>query len=177
MSRRDAAKIAAIIALFLLIIPLLQSFFFRYTTDGNIRVDKEVKADFLPKSEKKIILLFFGYYGCGDICTPFLENLSLIYDSKEFLPYQKTVDFYFVNLNPRVKKHEPQDFANYFHKNFKGIYLSQEEIMHIDRNFGLYHAVSLQDKNEITHTDNLYLLERVGEKVVLREYYLNKIFE
>lgn len=173
---RKIIKITAVIALFLFIIPIFQSLFFKHATSGKIVVDKEIKADFLPKSDKKIILLFFGYYGCADICTPFLENLNHIYESKEFLPYKKTVDFNFVNLTPKVKRHEPNDFANYFNKNFIGIYLSEKEIMRIDKNFGLYHAVSLRDANEIEHTDNLYMLQVEDKKVVLKHFYLNKFF-
>ena len=177
MSRREIAKIAAVIVLFLLLIPIFQSLFFRHAISGKIAVNKEVKADFLPKSDKKIILLFFGYYGCADVCAPFLQDLNLIYESKEFLPYKNEVDFYFVNLNSKVKQHEPSDFANYFNKNFKGVYLLQKEIMLLDRNFGLYHAVSLRDENEIEHTGSLYILQKEGEKVILKYFYLNKFLQ
>lgn len=177
MLKREIVKIAAVIALFLFIIPIFQSLFFRHTTSHKITINKEVKADFLPQSEKKIILLFFGYYGCGDICTPFLENFNRIYESQEFLPYQKEIEFYFVNINPKIKKHEANDFASYFNKNFIGIYLSDQDIMRIDRNFGLYHATSLRDENEIEHTDNLYMLQREGKKVILKQFYLNKFLD
>ncbi len=105
------------------------------------------------------------------------QKFAWFIESKEFLPYKNEVDFYFVNLNSKVKKHEPNDFANYFNRNFIGIYLSKQEVMHVDRNFGLYHAVSLRDENEIEHTDNLYMLERDGEKVILKHFYLNKFLQ
>lgn len=174
MSRTSILKISVTIGVFLLFIPLLQSLFFQNSTNGKISIDREIEIPFLPYSDKKFSLIFFGYYGCGDVCTPFLQKLSTIYDSEDFDIYRREVDIYFINLNPEVKKHNPDEFAKYFNKDFKGIYLTRDEIMSIDRGFGLYHTTSLTNKGEINHTDNLYLIERDGKKLKLKEIYFSK---
>lgn len=174
MSRADILKTLAVTVVFLLFIPLFQSMAFQNSTNGKISIERDIKAPFLPYSDKKFSLIFFGYYGCADVCTPFLQKLGTIYDSYEFKSYKKEVDIYFINLNPEVKKHNPDEFAKYFNTDFKGIYLSKDEIMAIDREFGLYHTASLRDKNEINHTDNLYLLERNGIDLKLKRIYFNK---
>ncbi len=177
MSRADILKIIAVTVTFLLFIPLFQSLLFQNMADGKISINREIKVPFLPYSEKKLSLLFFGYYGCSDVCTPFLEKLSTIYESDVFKSYKKDVDIYFVNLNPAVKKHNPDEFAKYFNQNFQGIYLTHNEIMSIDREFGLYHTSSLRDKSKINHTDNLYLLEKSNGKFKLKHIYFSKLLK
>lgn len=176
MKKRDVLKIVAIFALFLLFIPLFQSMLFQETTAGKIHINKEIKVPFLQTSEKKLALVFFGYYGCADICTPFLEKMSKIYESDAFKPYRNDVDIYFINLNPDVKENNPDEFAKYFNSNFKGVYLTHDEIMKIDRNFGLYYANSLKNKYDMEHTDSVYLLEKNDTDFILKYVYFNKLF-
>lgn len=176
MKKRDVLKIAAIFALFLLFIPLFQSMIFQGTTAGKIYINKEIKVQFLNSSEKKLALVFFGYYGCADVCTPFLEKMSKIYESDSFKPYKKDIDVFFINLNPNVKKNNPDEFAKYFNSNFKGVYLTRDEVMKIDRNFGLYYAESLKNKYDMEHTDSIYLLKKNNIDFVLKYIYFNRLF-
>lgn len=133
-------------------------------------IEKEVKADFI-KSDKKFVLLFFGYFGCRDVCTPILEEMSKMYESKEFEELKESVDFVFVNLTPEVEAFEPDLFAKYFNNDFKGVYLSKSELFSMDRNFELYFARSLSDNSELDHTDNLYLIENNSKTKVLKSIY------
>lgn len=175
MKKKDILKIVAIFALFILFIPLFQSILFQETTAGKIYINKQIEVPYLHASEKKLALVFFGYYGCADICTPFLEKMSKIYESDAFSPYKKDIDIYFINLNPSVKKNNPDEFAKYFNSNFKGVYLAHNEIMKIDRSFGLYHAKSLKNKYDMKHTDSLYLLKKDNMDFTLKYIYLNKL--
>lgn len=133
-------------------------------------IEKEVKADFI-KSDKKFVLLFFGYFGCRDVCTPILEEMSKLYESKEFEDVKESVDFVFVNLTPEVEAFQPDLFAKYFNNDFKGIYLSKSELFKIDRNFELYFSRSLNDDTELNHTDNIYLIQNSKENKVLKTIY------
>lgn len=148
----------------------MQSLFFSQSFQGAMVIEKEVKADFI-KSDKKFVLLFFGYFGCRDVCTPILEEMSKMYESKEFEEIKESVDFVFVNLTPEVEAFQPDLFAKYFNNTFKGVYLSKSELFSMDRKFELYFARSLSDNSELNHTDNLYLIENNPKTKVLKSIY------
>ncbi|MDD2653362.1 MAG: SCO family protein [Sulfurimonas sp.] len=133
-------------------------------------IEKNVKADFI-KSDKKFVLLFFGYFGCRDVCTPILEEMSKLYESKEFEELRESVDVIFVNLTPEVDSFQPDLFAKYFNNAFKGVYLSKGELFSMDRNFELYFARSLSDDTELNHTDNIYLIKNNQNSKVLKSIY------
>lgn len=170
MSTRYKAVLLFFLFLFFSAIPLMQSLFFSKNSQGAITIEKEVKADFI-KSDKKFTLLFFGYFGCRDVCTPILEEMAKMYESKEFEEVKESVDFIFVNLTPEVEVFQPDLFAKYFNKNFKGVYLSKSELFAIDRNFELYFARSLSDDTELNHTDNIYFIQNDKESKVLKSIY------
>jgi protein SCO1/2 len=137
---------------------------------GTIQINKKVEAPFLH-SEKKIILLYFGYVGCEDICSPFLMKLSKLYDSKEFEKIRKDVEVIFVNLTPEVQTFQPELFAKFFNINFKGVYLTKREILNIDRNFALFFSQDLNEKTELNHTDYLYLIQNSNTTFFLKNIY------
>jgi protein SCO1/2 len=158
------------LAVFFLLLPFLQSFLFSSNKQGFIDVQKEVKVDFI-KSDKKFVILFFGYVGCTDVCEPLLKRLDSIYNSKEFEDIKEDVDFVFVNLTHEVEHYQPKLFANFFNDNFKGIYLSKKEIFNIDREFGLFFSRDLSDESQMNHTDYLYLIDNRTKTKVLKKMY------
>jgi protein SCO1 len=159
-----------LIFLFFITIPFLQSLIFSSNTEGAIKIDKEVKADFIY-SDKKIILLFFGYFGCKDVCTPLLYKLSDLYESQEFTTIKDEVDIFFINLTPEAEQDQPDLFAKFFNKNFKGVYLSKKDIFNLDRTFGVFFSRDLSDKTELNHTDFVYLIENNLNSKILKSMY------
>lgn len=133
-------------------------------------MDKEIKADYI-QSDKHIILVFFGYVGCEKVCMPILQNLAKLYASKTFDTFRGKIDIYFINLTPQIDPTAPDVFAKYFNKDFKGVYLSQKELFKIDRNFGVFFSKSIDDKEELNHTDNIFLLEKTTQHLTLKKIY------
>jgi protein SCO1/2 len=170
MKNKKTLFLIAFVVLFGLSVPFVQSLFFSGSSNGAIKIDKEVRADYVS-SQKHFSLLFFGYVGCRYVCTPDLQKAAALYESKEFAPFKNDVELYFVNLTPEVLPEQPDIFAKSFNKDFKGVYLNKKEVMNIDRSFGVYFAQSLKEKSEIDHSDNLYLIENKGEKKILKQIY------
>ncbi len=150
--------------------PLFQSLLFDADTQGSIEINKNIDAKFI-QSDKKIILLFFGYVGCADICTPLLQELSNLYTSKEFEIHQKDVEVLFINLTPEIDALQPDLFAKFFNKNFNGVYLSKKEILTLDRNFGLFFSQDLSDATQLNHTDYLYLIQNDKDIKTVKSIY------
>jgi protein SCO1/2 len=155
---------------FFLFLPFLQSFLFSSNKQGFIEVQKQVELDFI-KSDKKFIILFFGYVGCTDVCTPLLKRLDSMYNSKEFEDIKVDTEFVFVNLTHEIDSYQPKLFANFFNNNFKGLYLSKRGIFNIDREFGLFFSRDLLDESQMNHTDYLYLIDNRTKIKVLKKMY------
>ena len=158
------------LVLFFFTVPLFQSLIFSTHSDGTMHIDKEVHADFL-QSEKKYILLYFGYVGCAEVCTPFLDKLSTLYRSKEFHALKENTDIFFVNLTSKIEPSQADMFAKAFNKNFKGVYLSKKELFSLDREYGLFYSDDLSDTTALNHTDYLYLLENNKDSKLLKKIY------
>lgn len=159
-----------LLLLFFIAVPLFQSLIFSSNTGGAIYINKEIDTPYI-KSEKKNILIYFGYVGCADICTPFLSQLSRLYESEEFKTLKEDTDVFFINLTPNITPDQPDLFAKFFNKNFKGIYLSKREVLNIDKNFGLFFSEDLQDATELNHTDYLYLVQTKSDTKLLKSIY------
>lgn len=170
-------KTLGIITLFIFFfsIPFIQSFIFTSNNQGKIEINKSIKADYI-KSDKKYVLLFFGYVGCTDVCTPLLESLSTLYESKEFKDVKVDVDMIFVNLTHEVQEHQPELFAKFFNIEFKGVYLSRGETLDLDRTLGVFFSRSISDNTELNHTDFLYLVQNSNNtKVLINMYSIHPI--
>ena len=146
--------------LLMIIVPLLQSFLFSAHTAGKIEINQRINAPYLEDSDKELMLVFYGYVGCVKVCTPILQKLDDFYDSKEFVPYKRSVGLNFVNLMPELESHQPDSFAKSFNPQFIGRYLSHKELMNIDRTLGVFFSKNLSQPDEIDHSDHLYLIKR-----------------
>lgn len=158
--------------LLIFIFPLIQSLLFASRSSGKIEINKEITAPYLKSSQEGLMLVFYGYVGCAKVCTPILHQLDEIYGSKEFEPFRDNVGLKFVNLMPDLEPDQPALFAKSFNPRFSGIYLSQKELMGIDRELGVFFSKSIGNDTQIDHSDNLYLVEKEkGGRLVLKSIY------
>jgi protein SCO1/2 len=164
-----------LLALFFLLTPLLYSLLFSSSKKGVIRIEKNISAPFLDV-KRKFTLLFFGYVGCEDVCTPILQQLHNLHDSDGFTQFKKDVSFVFVNLTPEIDPAQADLFAKFFDTSFEGIYLSKKELFSIQRDFALYFSQDISDKMKINHTDYVYLLETTKQGLILHSIYATHPF-
>lgn len=155
----------AVLAILLLILfgmgaPLIFSAFFSTQVQGKIVVNRPIDAPYLQDGTQQLQLVFFGYVGCTKVCTPILQEMSSFYNSESFASLKPYVAFTFVNLMPEVESDQPQTFAESFNRDFRGVYLTQRQLMNIDRDFSLFFSKSISEAGEINHSDYLYLVHR-----------------
>ncbi len=153
--------------LLLVAVPLFQSFFFTHQSVGRIMIDQPIDAPYLKDGKKDLSLVFFGYVGCTRVCTPILYQIDDFYDSSLFAPLKPFVGVIFINLKPEVEIDQPKSFAQAFNPQFEGLYLTQKELMGIDREFSVFFSKSLSEKGEIDHSDHIYLIERKKSGIVV----------
>jgi len=143
-----------------------------YSMNASGRIDKNIslKFDFLEDENSSVVLLFFGYVGCGDICVPAMNELSRIYKQLD----KNKVKVYFINILNTTNKDAPHVYAKEFHDYFKGIYLDNIEIGKIAKKLNLA-LVKVNDK-EMGHTGHLFVLNSNNKKHTLEYIYTTRPF-
>lgn len=168
MNRTKKAVAALLFITLFVAVPLLQALLFSHQSKGKIERNVVVDATYLNPLSKPVQLLFFGYVGCENVCTPVLQELQYFYNSRAFQELKGQTGITFINLTPQVDKTQPEQFAQFFNVEFEGVYLNHRELMHIDRKFNLFFSSRLSDPDELNHGDSLYLVSRnaTGEYIL-----------
>jgi protein SCO1/2 len=163
---------------FMLLFVLLQNLLFSSThlQNSKLVVNKKIDSNILDSIKEQNIVLFFGYVGCVDICTPLLQELNAMYSSDAFQELQGSTAIVFVNLIPELKSDQAQLFASFFNDKFTGIHLSKKELYTIDRKFSLFYTPSISDKNELSHSDSIYFLKKENKALILKNIYMTHPF-
>lgn len=148
---------------------------FVYLIGDSGKVTKEISVDFkfLKKEEKPIVLLYFGYTGCSNICIMALNQINDLYKIID----NKKVSFYFINLLNNVEKNLTSGYAKSFNKQFKGLDFDKSSLLKITSKLKVNFAPSLLNKEEINHTGFLYLFEKKETKFVQKYVYTNTPFD
>ena len=149
-------------------IMILPSFF----TKGMSRIElkQDLELELVLDGSHDTELVFFGYSGCLDICTPRLEKLSSWYSA---LPEKRRKKFTlrFMDISTPEDKNLPDSFAKAFHPDFKGVFLDNNILRVYTKAFNVYFSKALMDNTEMDHTAHLYLIKKGAHAKQLRFIY------
>ena len=125
----------------------------------------EGKTFSLEDFRNKLLLIYFGYTFCPDVCPITLSNLKLL-----MLGLQEKADdvqVIFVSIDPERDTFEKlKDYVPYFHPTFIGLTGSESEIAAVAKK---YQTIYLKQKVEseagylIAHTDVVILVDQNGK--------------
>ena len=162
--------LAAVIIFFLILISIFITIAPTFFTKGVSRVSlhQNIDLSLILDTPKEIELVFFGYAGCTDICTPRLHNIAEWYQQSI---YKDEVQVRFLDISRPYDTFLPQLFAASFNKEFIGVYLKEDFLREYTKEFSVYFARSFRDEHEFDHTANLYLLKRSKNFKELRYIY------
>jgi protein SCO1/2 len=80
MQKKISATIIILVVIIVSILIMIIPTFF--TKDfSRTSLNKEFELPLILNDDKDIKLLFFGYSGCADICTPRMQDISTLYKS------------------------------------------------------------------------------------------------
>lgn len=121
--------------------------------------------------DKKLVLMFFGYTQCPDVCPLSLTNVARAI--KQLSPEQaEQVQAMLISLDP--KRDTPEVLANYvsfFNESFIGVTGTKEQIDDVVKQYGaVYRIVELKGsamEYGVDHSSRLYLIDKNGELVKL----------
>jgi protein SCO1/2 len=118
----------------------------------------------LSDQKGKIVLLFFGYTSCPDVCPTTLAELNLIMGKLG----RKTdlVQVIFVSVDPKRDTPEKiQEYVNHFNKGFVGLSGPIEELEKIWKDYGVFREEVQSDSALgyiVNHTARVYLIDMDG---------------
>tara|TARA_B100001123_G_scaffold398729_1_gene483044 strand:- start:13 stop:621 length:609 start_codon:yes stop_codon:yes gene_type:complete len=118
----------------------------------------------LEDFRNKVVLIYFGYTFCPDICPVTLSNLKLLMLGLE--ENTEDVQVIFISIDPERDNYEKlKDYVPYFHPTFIGLTGSVEDIAAVAKK---YQTIYLKQKVEseagylMGHTDVVILVDQNG---------------
>ncbi|WP_432381858.1 SCO family protein [Duganella sp. P38] len=119
----------------------------------------------------KVVVMFFGYTQCPDVCPTTMAEMSEV--MKQLGPQAEQVQVLFVTVDPQ--RDTQQLLAEYvpaFDKRFLGLYGSAEQTAAVGKEFKvIYNKVegSSKDNYSIDHTAASYVFDKQGKlRLLLR---------
>jgi len=155
----------------------------RHDFSGTILADAQPAAEIvgtnyagspfrLSDHRGKVILLFFGYTFCPDVCPLTLAEMKSVYAELSEEEMEHLV-FVFVSVDPeRDTLERLAEYVPFFHPDFQGVRVEGEALAALKENYWLSAEKVEHGKGEHTehytvmHNSSLYVIDKQG---VLRE--------
>ena len=136
-----------------------------YPTAPQIELIKSNGETFHLSDQKgKIVLLFFGYTSCPDVCPTTLAELKQVMDGLG--NKTKSVQVVFVSVDPeRDTPEKIQQYVEHFSKGFIGLSGSMDELQSIWSDYGVFREKVGSDSALgyiVNHTARTYLIDADG---------------
>src|SRR5256886_16641851 len=121
---------------------------------------QRTEADF----RGKLLLLYFGFTYCPDVCPTDLQSIGLTFD--QLGQAGERGQQLFVTLDP--DRDTPQHLANYvplFHPRITGLTAEASSIRQAARAYKVYYAKvpTARDEYTVDHSGYIYLMDRAGQ--------------
>jgi cytochrome oxidase Cu insertion factor (SCO1/SenC/PrrC family) len=126
--------------------------------NGRRRSDSEFRG--------KLMIVYFGYTFCPDVCPTDLMAITQALDALG--PLAGDIQPVFITLDPERDDQAMAEYLSAFHKNFIGLTGSPHEIREVANAYKVYYA-KVQDPQtgdySIDHSGVIYLLGRDGKYI------------
>lgn len=136
---------------------------------GDFTLNSALGPMSLGDLKGKVVLLFFGYTSCPDVCPMSLARISACLQGME--PHEaEEVRGLFVTLDPaRDTVDRVSEYAKFFHRNIVGLTGSVSEIDAVTSRYGVeYERLPAPDSPlgyTISHPTSIYLIDKEGTLV------------
>ena len=119
----------------------------------------------------KVVLVFFGYTHCPEVCPTTLADVAQA--MRQLGPDAKQVQVIFVTLDPA--RDTPQllaKFVPYFDPSFMGLYGDEQATAQAAQSFGVSYRKHMEKGGSYTidHTDSTYLIGKGGKPLWMSRY-------
>ena len=174
MSRRTIAILALILIAVVAVagILLIDQ---EYTYKGVLYQDAQLAPDFeitsaegefrLSDQQGKLLLLFFGYTSCPDVCPASLADMKRVV--AEIPGWKDQIEVVFITVDPeRDTAGKLEKYVSLFNENFIGLTGTEEELAPVWNSYGVVREVDRETESMagylVNHTARIYLVDRAG---------------
>jgi protein SCO1/2 len=146
-----------------------------YTFNGVLYQNPEPAPDFSLKSENgefvlsdqegKVVLLFFGYTSCPDVCPSSLSDMKRVFEGLK--TGQDLVEVVFITVDPeRDTAKKLDEYVKLFNSSFIGLTGDLEQLEPVWDSYGVIREVDQETESMagylINHTARIYLVDQNG---------------
>lgn len=123
----------------------------------------------LSDYEGKLVLLYFGYTFCPDICPTNLGNIAMAY--QQLTPSEKQqIQILFISVDPnRDTPDRLKQYADYFNSDMIGLTGKKSKIDEITHRYGVVYAIHREKPDDtsysVDHSAFTYIINAKGELV------------
>jgi len=127
----------------------------------------------LEDQQGKVVLIFFGYTSCPDICPTTLSDLKRV---TEILGEQAVqTQVVFVTVDPgRDTVEKLNSYLSLFNPSFLGLTGSEEVLSQVYADYGVYREIDTASKTAagylVNHSTRLYLIDQEGNLLITYAY-------
>ena len=155
-----------------------------WCSHGLVRADETIGGDFsltdqdgrlfqLQQFRGKVVLVFFGYTFCPDICPTEMANLSAVLHELKDAPERAQGVFVTVDPErdtPQVLKH----YVSYFNEHLIGLTGSPDQIDRVARQYRVKYRKNRRPGGaySMDHSANLYVIDPTGRLATMVPYGL-----
>lgn len=147
------------------------------TTSNDFTLTQNNQAVHLHDFRGKLVLLYFGYASCPDVCP---TSLALLSSALKALRSEETAQIQpiFISVDPeRDKGSQLMEYARYFFPSFIGITGTEQEIQRTAMQYGAFYSkVKSQSAMGYTvdHSSNSYLIDKEGQLLTTFKHDVSK---
>ena len=146
------------------------------TLGGDFEMDSTLgKTVSLMDFEGKLLLIYFGYTSCPDVCP---TTLTVIKQAVQKLdPKNELIQVLFISVDPeRDSLEKMKTYLKFFNPRFIGLHATFEEVQQVAKKFGSFFMKDEVNMSAIgylvTHTGYVYLMDR---KAKIRKMFSSKV--
>lgn len=123
----------------------------------------------LRDQEGKIVLIFFGYTSCPDVCPSTLSDMkrivNILGDKAQF------VQVLFVTVDPeRDTKEKLKSYMSLFNPSFLGLTGTEDELEKVWKGYGVFREVDTSTQTAagylVNHSSRIYLVDQEGKLLI-----------
>lgn len=127
----------------------------------------------LSDNKGKVVLLFFGYTSCPDICPTTLSELKQVH--QRLGADAENLSVVFITVDPdRDTPDRTAKYARTFDESFHGLSGTQEQLGPVLKAYGVYAKLNKVNPTdtiyEVEHSTQLYLIDPAGNLSVTYAY-------
>ncbi len=157
---------------FLMVLPAFLNLVRAADVGGDFSlVDQEGRSFLLQQLRGKVVLLFFGYTSCPDVCPTELAGISRVL--KLLKQDAGRIQAVFVSVDPeRDKPQVLKEYVRYFDKSILGLTGSAPAIEKVARQYQVSYGKHADPDGgySMDHTANLYVIDANGKLFAIIPY-------